>query len=317
MPLYLLFFVAGSLLLLRPVAAFCRQNRSLSAEVSAMPVQSFIFARPMEYFENKVVWITGASSGIGLEAVRHLDKCGALMVISARRVDVLEGVRDALEKPENVMVVPIDLEHQETFSDAARQVIERFGRIDILINNAGISQRSYVVDTDLGVDKRIMEVNYFGTVALTKAVLPYMLNAGGGHFVTVTSLVGKFGFGVRSAYAASKHALHGFFESLHIELHERGIRVTIVCPGPVQTSISLNALDGSGTPTGEMDDMQKKGMPAAQAVRIMLRGVSRGQREIIIGNFKEKLGVRLKAWLPSVFFKMALKQNPRGEVKLR
>ena len=271
----------------------------------------------MDYFKNKVVWITGASSGIGLETARRLSTAGARLVISARRAAVLEDVKASLAKPENVLVVPIDLESPQHFEEATRKVIDHFGGIDILINNAGISQRSYVVDTNLSVDKRIMEINYFGTVALTKAVLPHMLEAGGGHFVTVTSLVGKFGFGVRSAYAASKHALHGFFESLHIELYGRGIRVSLVCPGPVQTPISLNALDGAGKPTGEMDEMQKKGMPVDRAVDIMLQGVSRGKKEIIIGSFKEKLGVRLKAWMPSVFFKMALKQNPRGEVKLK
>lgn len=271
----------------------------------------------MEYFKNKVVWITGASSGIGLETARQLSAAGAKLVISARRVSLLEEVKASLHAPENVLVLPVDLEKPEQFTQLARKVIDHFGRIDILINNAGISQRSYVVDTNLSVDKRIMEINYFGTIALTKAVLPHMLEAGDGHFVTVTSLVGKFGFGVRSAYAASKHALHGFFESLHIELYERGIRVTMVCPGPVQTAISLHALDGSGKPTGEMDDMQKKGMPAGRAVDIMLAGVIRGKKEIIIGSFKEKLGVSLKAWLPSLFFKMALKQNPRGEVKMK
>jgi len=271
----------------------------------------------MEHFKNKVVWITGASSGLGRETALQLSHFGAKLVLSARREDALNNLKSSLAHPGEAIVMPLDLVDSSGFEQAVEKVVKRFGRIDILVNNAGISQRSYVHETALTVDRRIMEVNYFGTVALTKAVLPYMLKQGHGQFVTVTSLVGKFGFGVRSAYAASKHALHGFFESLHIELHEKGIRVTLVCPGPVQTDISVNALDGHGRPTGQMDEMQQKGMPVKQAVQTMLIGVAAEQKEVVIGNFKEKLGVRLKAWLPGLFFKMALKQNPRGEVQIK
>lgn len=270
----------------------------------------------MQYFENKVVWITGASSGLGREAAQQLLSAGARLVLSARRGELLEKMRAAAPEGTDILILPLDLEKPDRFGELAARVEQHYGRIDILINNAGISQRSYALETSLEVDRRIMEVNYFGTIALTKAVLPIMLKNGGGHFVTVTSLVGKFGFGVRSAYAASKHALHGFFESLYIELHARGIDVTLVCPGPVQTPISVHALDGSGNPSGLMDEMQAKGMPVDRAVSVMLRGTAKKQREVIIGNFKEKLGVVLKAWAPSLFFKIALKQNPRGQVKL-
>ncbi len=269
----------------------------------------------MKSFQNKVVWITGASSGIGREMALQLGREGSSLVLSARRKEELEALRAALPFPEKVLVLPLDLGSTDGFDQAVHTVIAHMERIDFLINNAGISQRSYAIDTDLSVDRRIMEINYFGTIALSKAVLPQMIKQGSGHFVVVTSLVGKFGFGVRSAYAASKHALHGFFESLHIELHSRGIRVTLLCPGPVQTPISLNALDGSGKPTGQMDEMQEKGMPVDEAVRQMLAGVKREAQEVIIGSFKERLGVRLKAWWPSQFFRMALKQNPQGEVK--
>lgn len=276
----------------------------------------FYLRAAMQYFDHKVVWITGASSGLGREAAKQLSSAGVRLVLSARRTALLEEIKAEISEHAEILILPLDLEKPERFEALAARVEQHYGRIDILINNAGISQRSYALDTSLEVDRRIMEVNYFGTVALTKAVLPIMLKNGGGHFVTVTSLVGKFGFGVRSAYAASKHALHGFFESLYIELHSRGIDVTLVCPGPVQTPISLHALDGSGKPSGQMDEMQAKGMPVDRAVSVMLRGTAKKQREVIIGNFKEKLGVVLKAWVPSLFFKLALKQNPRGQVKL-
>ncbi len=265
--------------------------------------------------QDKVVWITGASSGIGLEMARQLSARGSKLILSARRLDVLEKIKSELKNPVDVLILPLDLTKPEGFEDAISQAFSRFGKIDLLFNNAGISQRSYVIDTDISVDRQIMEVNYFGTIALTKAILPRMLAQGGGHFAVVTSLTGKFGFGVRSAYAASKHALHGFFESLYIELQDKGIRVTLICPGPVKTPISINALDGSGKATGIMDEMQEKGMPVDKAVKAIIQGIENDKREVIIGNFKSHLAVKLKAFLPGVFLRMAIRQNPRGAVK--
>lgn len=272
--------------------------------------------RFMKSFKNKVVWITGASSGIGKEAAMQLSKMGAKLILSSRKETELNDLKSSLSDPESTLVLPLDLTQPETFAEAVAKVYNQFGKVDLLFNNAGISQRSYVVDTDISVDRKLMEINYFGTVALTKAVLPRMLKAGGGHFAVVTSVVGKFGFGVRSAYSASKHALHGFFESLYIELNKQGIEITLIAPGPIQTDISINALDGSGKATGEMDDMQKNGMPVDMAVNEMLHAIANKKKEIIIGGFKEKLGVKLKAFWPKLFFKMASNQNPRGELKM-
>lgn len=275
------------------------------------------YLRPfMKSFKDKVVWITGASSGIGKEAAIQFSKAGAQVIVSSRKENELIQLQSELAHPESVLVLPLDLTQANTFAEAVAKVYAQFGKVDIMFNAAGVSQRSYVVDTAISVDRKIMEINYFGTVALTKEVLPHMLKAGGGHFAVVTSVVGKFGFGVRSAYSASKHALHGFFESLYIELNKQGIEITLIVPGPVQTDISKNALDGDGNPTGVMDTMQEKGMPVDIAVNEMLHAIANTQREIIIGGFKEKLGVKLKAYWPKLFFKMASKQNPRGELKL-
>lgn len=270
----------------------------------------------MQEFKNKVVWITGASSGIGKEAAFQLHKLGAKIVLSARKEADLNAIRNELGDTENVIVQPLDITRPESFESAVNRVYAHFGRVDLLFNIAGISQRSYAIETTLDVDRKIMEINYFGTIGLTKAVLPRMLAAGGGQFAVITSVTGKFGFGVRSAYAASKHALHGFFESLRIELVDRGIEVTMICPGPIQTDISKHALDGSGNPTGEMDEMQKNGLPVDRAVSAMLKAIATKKKEIVIGGFKEKLGVKVKALLPELFFKMAVKQNPRGELKM-
>jgi len=269
----------------------------------------------MQDFAGKVVWITGASSGIGKEAAIQLHRVGAKLILSARTTSALEELKASLGNGDDILILPLDLADTESFPQSVLKAYNHFDKIDIVLNNAGISQRSYVLETDLSVDRKIMEVNYFGTIALTKAILPKMIEQGGGHFAVVSSVVGKFGFGVRSAYSASKHALHGFFESLYIELNHKGIGITLICPGPIQTNISKNALDGSGKPSGKMDEMQEKGMPVKKCVHIILDAIKREKREVIVAGFKEKLGVKLKAWIPSLFFKIALKQDPRGEVK--
>lgn len=270
----------------------------------------------MSHFKNKVVWITGASEGIGKETAIQLSQLGAKLALSARNEDKLNAVRSGLAHPNDCLVVPLDLAKPDQFPKAVEDVYAKFGRVDVLFNNAGISQRSYVLDTDISVDRMIMEINYFGTVALTKLVLPRMLKDGGGHFAVTSSIVGKFGFGVRSAYSASKHALHGFFESLYVELRNQGIGITIICPGAVRTNISKNALDGAGKPTGEMDEMQLKGLPVEKCVKIILSAIANKKREVIIGDAKVKLGAFLKAFAPGILFKMASKQNPRGELKI-
>jgi short-subunit dehydrogenase len=269
----------------------------------------------MGKLENKVIWITGASSGIGLEMARQLAGQGNTLVLSARNTPVLDEIKDSSITPEKVHVLKLDLEQPDNFKSAVAAVYQLFGRVDIMIHNAGVSQRSWVSDTDISVDRRIMEINYFGTIGLTKALLPHMLANGKGHFVVLTSLTGKFGFGLRSAYAASKHALHGFFESLFIELGEKGIAVTMICPGPVQTNISVNALDGKGVATQQMDEMQLKGMPVDKAVANMIEAITQKKHEVVIGSLKEKLAVKLKLFMPGLFLRMARKQNPTGAVK--
>lgn len=268
----------------------------------------------MKSLRESVIWITGASSGIGRELSVQLSKHGSRLVLSSRRVAELEQLKSELAHPENAIVVPIDLEKTDMFPAAVNQVIAHFGRVDLLVNNAGISQRSYVLETDVAVDRRLMEVNYLGTVTLSKAVLPHMIAQGGGHFAVVTSLTGKFGYGARSAYAASKHALHGFFESLHIELHGKGIGVTMICPGPVKTDISLNALDGKGNQTGVMDEMQEQGTSVEKAASDIIKGLEKNKKEIIIGGLKEQMSVKIKAFFPGLFFKMVSRKDPRGAV---
>ena len=254
-------------------------------------------------WRDKVVWVTGASSGIGEALARELERRGARLVLSARRVKRLEALREELDRPERHLVLPLDLADTDSMPAAVEAALGHAGRIDVMVHNAGISQRSLVVETDLEVDRLLLEVNFFGTVALTKALLPALLEAGGGRFVVVSSLVGKIGTPVRSAYAASKHALHGFFDSLRAELHDRGIRVTLVCPGFIKTELPLHALKGDGTPQGTMDRAQRRGYPVDRCAAKIVRAVERDREEVLIGG-KEKYAVYLKRFLPGVFSRL-------------
>lgn len=258
-------------------------------------------------WSNKVVWITGASSGIGEELACQVAQKGGIVVLSSRNEEALNRVRNRLSQPEKHMILPLDLE-KGTFDQAVDLVITAFGRIDVLINNGGVSQRSSVIDTQLEVDRKIMEINYFGPVALTKAVLPIMIKQKSGHIVVISSIAGKFGFFLRSSYSAAKHALYGFFESLILEVEKENIAVTIVSPGKINTPISVNALTSDGQPHGIMDRNQSTGMPVDQCVKQMLKAIERRDKEVLIGG-KELLAVHIKRFFPRLFWKIIRKQS--------
>lgn len=258
-------------------------------------------------FQDKVVWITGASSGIGKGLALELSNQNALLIISARNQKALESVKTVCKNPENVKVLPLDLENYENFNEVAKEAISWYGRIDILVNNGGISQRSFAKDTMIDVDKRIMKINYTGTVALTKAVLPHFLERKQGHFVVTTSIVGKIGTPLRSTYAASKHALHGFFDSLRAEVYNDNIDVTLICPGYVTTNVSMNALQGDGSPQLTMDKATANGIQPERFAKLMAKAIKNKKQEAYIAGFKEKLGVYVKRWFPKLFSIMVRK----------
>lgn len=259
----------------------------------------------MEKLAGKVIWITGASSGIGEALSYELARQGARLILSARRKDQLERVKGncvPTSQP-SVRVLPLDLEKPETLKLSTEAAIQLFGHIDILVNNGGISQRSFAKDTLIEVDRRIMEVNYFGAVALTKYLLAHFLKRGKGHFVTVSSVTGIFGTPYRSGYAASKHALHGFFDSLRAELYrdvKDNIAVTMICPGFIKTPITLSAVTGDGTPLGKMDDAQYKGKPPEWCAAKIADAIRSKKEEVYIGG-KEVLGVKFKRLFPRLF----------------
>lgn len=252
-----------------------------------------------EFFE-KVIWITGASSGIGEAIATELGKANAKLVLSARRADELERVAAQTGLPvSHLLILPMDITDTERFPVHVETVLHRFGRIDYVFQNAGLTQRSTVINTDFSVYKRLMDVNFFGVVALTKAILPIMISQRNGHFVVTSSVAGKLGTKQRSGYCASKHALHGFFDSLRAETHKDGLRITIVCPGYIKTPISLHALGADGQLHGQMDANQEQGLPADEFARRLLRAVSAQKEEVYIGG-KEIYGIYLKRFLPGL-----------------
>lgn len=260
-------------------------------------------------FKDKVVWVTGASSGIGKEICRQLDEHGARLILSARSVDQLEELRSSLHHSDAHTVIQLDLAENDNYSELVTRVIEKYDQIDYLFNSGGVSQRSEAIQTDLDVDRKIMEINYFGNIALTKAVLPYMQKQHSGHIIVTSSIAGKFGFYLRSAYSASKHALHGFYESLLLEEAKNNIAVTIACPGKINTPISTNALKGDGSKHGEMDHNQSTGMSVEECVKQLLKATAKKKKEVLIGN-KEIKAVTLKRFFPGLFWKVIKKQKP-------
>ncbi len=251
-------------------------------------------------FSNKIVWITGASSGIGKALAMELSKQNVKLILSSRNENALNQVKNECENSSTIKILPLNLEDYTNLFSKVEEALLLFGSVDVLFNNGGISQRSLAKDTFIEVDKRIMDINYLGTVALTKALLPHFIKKNNGYFVVTTSIVGKIGTPLRSSYAASKHALHGFFDSLRAEVYPNNIKVTLACPGFVQTNVSLNALTGDGTPQDKMDSATKNGLTSEAFAKLLLKAVKREKQEIYIGGFKEKLGVFTKRFFPKI-----------------
>jgi dehydrogenase/reductase SDR family protein 7 len=258
-------------------------------------------------FKDKTVWITGASSGIGEALALQFAAQGARIVLSARRIDELDRVRDACTSQGlaagSVLVLPLDVTDFESMPAAVSTVCNTFGRIDMLINNAGISQRSLCVDTDMSVYRKLFEVDVLGQIALTKAVLPQMLEQGNGHIVITSSIAGKIGVALRTGYCASKHAVMGFFDALRAETARDGIRVTTITPGYIKTNVSVNALKGDGSEFGETDSNIANGMNVTRCAEVIMEGFRKGTPEIAVGEGMEMKALWLKRFFPRAVFK--------------
>lgn len=260
-------------------------------------------------FANQVVWITGASSGIGEALAVQFAQEGSKLVLSARRQAELERVRDrciqAGASADAVLVLPLDVTDEAGIQSATEQVVAHFGHIDLLLNNAGVSQRARCVDTSMPVYRQLFEIDVMGQIALTKAVLPGMLERGSGHIAVTSSVAGKVGAPYRTAYCAAKHAMMGFFDALRAEVHEHGIRVTTITPGFIRTAISENALRGDGQRFDVMDSNIAGGMDVEECARIIMRGFRKGKMEIAVGRGLEMHALWLKRFFPGLVLRLA------------
>lgn len=252
-------------------------------------------------FDGKVVWITGASSGIGAALARAFALEGAQLVLSARRGEALSVLASTL--PTSCLVVELDLTDEASLPAAAARAAAWKGRIDVLVNNAGISQRAKVLETSMDTARAVMAVNFFGAAALTAAVVPGMVARGEGQVVNITSVATYVAAPLRAYYSASKHALRAWSNTLRAELGGTGVDVTMVCPGYVRTGISRRALGGDGRALGSDDPQVAAGMdPEALAARVLPAIVAR-QREVYLGGveifsiYLERFTPGLVAWV--------------------
>lgn len=261
--------------------------------------------------DHKVVWITGASSGIGRQLAIDLAKKQCRLILSSRNENNLAATRnECLKFFSDVKILPLDLAETNALPDLTQQAIQAFGHIDVLINCGGISQRSLIIDTDISVDRMLMEVTYLGTVALSKALLPHFVERQAGYYVVVSSVMGKYGSPYRSGYAGAKHALHGFFDVLRMEHEKDKIEVTIVCPGFVNTDVARNALTGDGSPLGTQDKKTGEGMRVEDFARRMISAMEKRKPEVYIGG-KEAVAVYIKRFFPRLLHRMVVKSQVR------
>lgn len=254
----------------------------------------------MKTLKNKTVWITGASSGIGEALAIVCAREGANLVLTSRREEELIRVARQTGLPdENFLILPADLSHHDQVSSMTELVLARFGHIDVLFNNAGISSRALAIESPIEIDRKVMDIDYFSVVALTKAVLPHMISQKSGHIVVTSSVVGKIGTPLRSAYAAAKHALHGFFDSIRQEVADDGINITMVCPGYIRTLISVNAITPSGEKFNKMSRNQDKGIDPLVMASKMVKAVYSNKRELVYGGI-EVFGIYLDRFSPGL-----------------
>lgn len=265
-------------------------------------------------FQDKVIWITGASSGIGEHLAYAFAEQGAKLALSSRNEKELLRVKNNCGAGADILVLPLDVADFSAIENAVKQLIEKYDHIDIVINNAGISQRALAQETALDVDQKILNVNYLGKVAVAKAVLPVLLRQRAGQIVVISSVMGKIGVPYRSAYAASKHALHGFFDSLRAEVYDHNIKVTIICPGYVHTNVTINALKGDGSKNNVMADETRKGMEPGLFAQKALRVIFKQKEEALIGG-KEIFAVYLKRFFPGLLSKIVRRVNFKPTTK--
>jgi len=252
------------------------------------------------YFQHKTIWITGASRGIGAALARYLAACGANLILSSRHINTLRDVSRTLTNNIRHQIVPLDQEQPEALPQQIQKALLNCPPIDILINNAGIAQHCDAIDTQLAVDRRIMEINFFGTIAMSKAILPNMIARGHGQIMTVSSISGKVGSQTRSSYSASKHAIIGYMDSLRAEVWHKGINIQVACPGWVNTDIGKSALDGNGKPLAELARTIDFGISPERCAQQISQALVKQTDEVIISRGLMRLVPTIKRLFPSL-----------------
>jgi short-subunit dehydrogenase len=258
----------------------------------------------MRSLKDRVIWITGASSGIGEALACEMSAQGAKLILSSRRIAELERVKNSCAHTENVHILPLDLTDSINLEAKVPIAIALFGHIDIMVHNGGISQRALVSETGIAVHREVMELNYFSYIILTKALLPYFIERGSGYFVVTSSVMGKIGTPMRAAYAAAKHALHGYFDSLRAEVDKYGIKVIILTPGYIHTPISVISGDGSFLNT--KSEQINGGFSAGKAARQIIKAIRNEKYEPYIGKLigEERLALFVKRFMPGLFTRL-------------
>jgi len=258
----------------------------------------------MKSFKDQVIWITGASSGIGEALAHEMSAQGAKLILSSRRIDELERVKNNCAHSDNVYILPLDLTDSTNLEEKAVTAITLFGHIDIMVHNGGISQRALVAETEIAVHRQVMELNYFSYIILTKALLPHFIERRSGYFVVTSSVMGKIGTPMRAAYAAAKHALHGYFDCLRAEVDKHGIKITILIPGYIHTPISV--ISGDGNFLSNKSEEVSGGLSANKAAVQIIKAIKNEAYEPYIGKFmgEERLALFVKRFLPKLFAKL-------------
>ena len=249
---------------------------------------------------DQVWWVTGASSGIGAALAKALAARGARLILSGRNVAALEAV--AADCATETWILPFEATDYAALPQLAEQAWNWCGRIDGLVNNAGISQRSLAVDTDFAVYEQIVAVDLLAPIALTQQILPRMIAAGGGRIVAISSVAGIAGVPLRSAYCAAKHGLIGYHDAVRAENEHLGLKVLVVAPGSVRTNVSRNALNADGSVRGESDAAIDNGLSPDDAAAQMLAAVDAGTRELVVAEGAEALVASLRRGDPDALF---------------
>lgn len=259
-------------------------------------------------FQHKIIWVTGASSGIGEALAIQMAQEGANLVLSARREIELERVAQICQNyGSKTLVLPFDMTDIHLHEEKVNEVIAHFGRLDVVILNAGVSQRSFVLDTKFEVYRKLFEINFFAIVALTQHILPIFQAQKSGIFVPIASVAGRISTPRRAAYGASKHALIGFFDAVRAEVYSYGIKVTTILPGYIKTDISLNAMNENGEKYAKMDPNQANGLDPNLAAQKIVGAIHDGKLEYFVGGKLEALGLFVKRFFPSLLFYMIRK----------